>query len=204
MNLFFASLNSDLDGSYVMPKKPREIKGIVEGKTPRTCFYPSISQAISALGPGLKGKIIYLYQPNQVPPESRYVPTLQECPFKETTGEVWYLGQVRLKLVGQVMVIGVKSTETLRAYTPRLTELPWITWSYKEIKSTQTKMTSKVTFLSKKWLGESVILGPGTKVIDGKPIVQPSQGFIYKPKEKVKIYVPRLELVGSSEFYHVS
>lgn len=204
MNLFFASLDPGLDGAILLPKKPKEVKGIIEGKTPRTCFYPSISQALSALGPALKGIVIYVYKPNQTLPESMYRPTFQECPFRDKTGEVWYLGQARLTAVGQVLVTGEKSRETFRSYTPRLNEVPWITWSYTDLRSVQTKSTSKVFYVSDKWLGDTITLGPGTKVME-KPIVQVTSGkFIYKPTGKVKIHVHNLRLVGSGEFRCVS
>ena len=147
--LYYASLNSDLENEILYPVVPNnEFSNhkIGDYKTPRICFYPTPSQAISALGLGIQGKVVYLYSPLQIRPESKYRPTIQEAPFRDTTGEIWDLTTSRVHLVGRVKISGPKKKEVLTYYNPRATSLTYITWGWLDL---ETKMKKeKVVYIS--------------------------------------------------------
>lgn len=180
--LYYASIQGDLEKEVMIPDKPKGDK--FESKTPRICLYPTPELALAGLGLGLVGKDVYIYSPvGRINPDSLYLPTLQECPFRDTTKELWCLTTLRLSKVSHVKVTGIKEDKFLRYYNPRQVEHHYITYSWKDLDEKE-KMT-KVLY--------PLITKKDQVEIHADSVLYPSYDSIasvYKPGDIVYVYKP--------------
>lgn len=203
--LYLASLDPDLEKEILVPRRPNDIfasHGVGDTRTERICFYQTKDQAISALGPGLEGKVVYIYSPYNIRPISQYVPPLQDAPFRDKTGEVWDLTTARVKLVGRVQIARAAKKEVLTYYNPRPTSLEYIKWGWKDLDVLTKK--EKVVFLSP--LDKPSLEVPGgvqtyRKIEEGVNDWAPGQVlYVYKPESGKLSLPPTLILQERTKF----
>ena len=195
--LYLASLHSDLDRDVMIPMVPNDEaskRGLGKTKLPRTTFYPSIDLAISGLGEGLTGKVVYIYEPvGRINPLSKTYPSPTENPFQETQ-EVWCLTTTRLKLVTKVRVNRKIKDNILKQYTPRLVTKSFPKWSWSDL--TRKRKTSKVVWVTDE-NKSSITLKPeikfyksisdAVKNLENKKVGK--EYYVYKPKDDSKLEI---------------
>lgn len=125
-SLFYISGRGDLSGEYIKPK---------------TLLYPDIDSAlsgISSITPGedmeLTGATYYIYTPLLGRAESLVRPGIIESPKSIVLpDEYWYLGDLRLKLIAAIKVIG--RGELIGTYKtgPRQNPSRVYSWRWEEI-----------------------------------------------------------------------
>ena len=188
---YFASLRSDLENEIISPTRPNNElakKLVGDYKTERTCFYPTISQAISSLGKGLVGKTVYIYSTTRPRPEYTYKPDIQESPFKDITGEIWVTSETKLLLVGIYKINRQIKLSVHSYYNPRRVDLEYPTYSFSEI--IKGKMTKAVILDNPN--KSQVKVNIGTKIFrsiaDAAKEKTPGQIFgVYRPSSGTKI-----------------
>lgn len=195
--LYLASLYPDLDRDVMTPKVPNDEitrRGLGRTKLPRITFYPSIDLALSGLGEGLTGKVVYIYEPvGRIDPLSKTYPNQAENPFQETQ-EVWCLTTTRLRLVTKVRVNRKIKDNTLSQYTPRLVTKSFPKWSWSDL--TRERKTSKVVWVSKE-NKSSITLKPEIKfyknINEAVKNLEPKEVgktyYVYKPKDDSKLEI---------------
>lgn len=185
--LYYASLESDLADEVLLPRKvDNELvrRGIIKhSRLPHIPLYDTPMHAVSALGPGLLRKTIYIYQPRRVPTDSLVRPDITESPLRDILGEYWSLTGITLQLVMTVVVDRVLEVVNHTFYNPRPTQWKEHIWAYHRL-DVDAKKTSKVFYIGKASDSETISLMPGTKIERIRPEVN---GF--KPVGKVLVGV---------------
>lgn len=101
-----------------------------DGVTPRVCFAPSVDQCIMALSLKATNHKYYVHSPDKSIEHDVYKPNDKAVPDSKITDELWIKEPVKLKLVGEILVIGDKGNDGLPfKYGDKTAEL--YEWDYK-------------------------------------------------------------------------
>lgn len=104
---YYLVYTSNCDGKTLNPKVPSNFltkNGFEDNKTSRVIACNSINGCLRAAGKNLKGKRLFVHK--IVSDETPHIPGPSQVPYSRITGEAWFTKPVKLKCIGQIMVIG--------------------------------------------------------------------------------------------------
>lgn len=104
--------------------------GYEDGKTKRICFSNSIDGCLAGLSRNLSGEKLYIHIPDNYKgsiKDNLYVQ--KRVPDSKITGEVWFLDNVKTKVVGELIVSEAKDEPQVFYYGDNKAELYF--WKYK-------------------------------------------------------------------------
>lgn len=104
---YYVVYKSNCDGKMLNPKIPTNFltkNGFEDNKTARVIACDSLGGCLKAAGKSLKGKKLFVHK--IVSQETPFLPGPSQVPYAKITGEVWFKNPVKLKCIGQIMVIG--------------------------------------------------------------------------------------------------
>ena len=104
-NLYFISENN-MDNKTLNPRIPNNYftkNGFEDNKTKRVCFCSSVGNCLKALSMNCKGKEFFVHIPTG--DFNVVLPTKNQVPDSEITGEKWILNPVKIKCVGKIKVL---------------------------------------------------------------------------------------------------
>lgn len=106
--LYFIS-ESDIDGETLKPRVPKNYlteSGYEDNTTPRICFSDDPGKNLTALSQNVKGKIFYVYEPDETARQNLYKPNSKAVPDQKITNEMWVTEPTTIHKVGSILCIG--------------------------------------------------------------------------------------------------
>ena len=128
---FYFLSKENMNGRILQPRIPNNYftkNGYEDNTTKRICFAPSINQAIMGLSMNCSGLEYYVHILDS---ECEvYVPTINEVPDSEITGEVWIKRPVRVKCIGKIKILDSVGDGLSFNYGDKTAELYKFKWKW--------------------------------------------------------------------------